>query len=360
MTAEGDFGERFIHLARETRKEGVDLLGQALTVLPAGDGRPLDRLISFVGEANGVALDKNQEELARKAFARAWKAATASGQIPEPYNGLDFPGLIAFTLRQQGFLPSVEPVADLPPDAGAEAATPAQEVPARILMINEALRQANAPTASITVGSKEFEGHFKSLSLPGELEVRKLDLDWHRGFRFNAGLATPLSPTGKHTFFAFYSLDPDSQESYAKVDEVTRKDNLLRQELENYMSNLPANIAQNLSSQIEPGWEMTGMHFIKVGGKLYFDFKKREPEAKAEPPATDLPPDEIADARSASVTAAGETVPATRQGELPEVEVSEEDLAGEIQRIAGATDITPERLAVLFQQYQAERRSKEE
>lgn len=108
MTAEGDFGERFINLARETRQEGVDLLGKALTALPAGEGRPLDRLISIVGELCGAALDKDQGELARKAFARAWRTAIASGQIPEPYNGLDFPGLIAFTLREQGFLPERE------------------------------------------------------------------------------------------------------------------------------------------------------------------------------------------------------------------------------------------------------------
>lgn len=38
----------------------------------------------------------------------------------------------------------------------------------------------------------------------------------------------------------------------------------------------------------------------------------------------------------------------------------DENLAGEIQRVAGATDITPERLAELLQQYQAERRAGEE
>ncbi|MBI2334951.1 hypothetical protein HYU96_04100 [Candidatus Daviesbacteria bacterium] len=115
MTAEGDFGERFISLAIKTRNnEGVDLLGQALTALPLGEGRPLERLVSFVGVSNGAVLDENQAGLARKAFAGAWRTAIASGQIPEPHNALDFPGLIAFTLRERGFLPSAEPAQSEP------------------------------------------------------------------------------------------------------------------------------------------------------------------------------------------------------------------------------------------------------
>lgn len=217
------------------------------------------------------------------------------------------------------------------PDAGADAepAAPVQEVPARILKINEALRQADSLTSSVEVSPEEFEEHFRSLSLPGNPKIDVLNSWWDVDrYVLFADLTMALSVSESHSFQVGFDLW-FNQTSNGWVSQKAEQDSSLIQAVEHYMESLPANIAESLGGQIEADWEMAGMH-VTGQRKLYFDFKKREPEAEAEPLATGLPSDVTVDAGSAPATAGGGTVPPV--AEAP-AEPADAEPVGSVERL---------------------------
>lgn len=189
------------------------------------------------------------------------------------------------------------------PDAGADGSVGVAERPAVewLSRINEILGGATEPNVSVNIEEQELHDYLKALPFPDIVEVAGIEIYWDK---HSYGIYVYTFSLFPHAVKGFYMLNPVKPNRGGAFKVSGGEDTQLRQELNNFMKNLPGEIGKSLQPQIEPGWEMAGMH-VTEDGKLYFDFKKREPEAKAEPPATGLPPDRDAP-----------TTPPTREEQL--------------------------------------------
>ena len=184
-----------------------------------------------------------------------------------------------------------EPPAGVPapePPTASQAGEAARELPAGIVRINEILRGASGIEASVDIHNSELREYLKSLHLPGNLEILDADTFWFEAtgvYRIGLSLHHRIEVVDGHVYRALYFLE-SSRSSYPRIieDGVEGAVSQSARELEDYMRNLPVEIAQNLQPQLEQGWEMTGMR-VDDNGQLYFDFRKIETPAKPAPVA---------------------------------------------------------------------------